>query len=634
MNLFVKSFKALRDLGPKKLRYYFVYQLGLRSGHYQRVTPSRRSNYEGQPTSLPIQGYPIVVQSAKEQALREADEIRSGFVRLFGGKPVLLDLSLGASESHWTSLVTLTPEEDIKFIWEPARFGWAVTLARAFAFSQDPVYAQDFWDKCLFFLNAHPPNLGRQWQSAQEVAIRLMVLIFCDRVFEGAPSSTIDHRRRLWEAIAEHAERIPPTLIYARAQNNNHLLSETAGLFAASIYLADHPRAQEWRRLGWHGLNWGFQHQIDSFGTYVQNSTNYHRLMLQLAVYTDQLCRLTGDFTWPKETLARLQVATRWLWALTDPDTGAVPNLGANDSAYLFPLTSAPQQDYRPVIEAAANTFLKVDIYPNEAPSEMTQWFGLKPQPYSDQAQPQAMDMLRIDGGYGCAFIHAAHYTDRPSHADQLHVDLWWRGVNVALDPGTYHYNAMKPWDNALATARVHNTLTLDGHDQMTRIGRFLWLDWAQAAILSHEVDDLGNLVGITAEHNGYQRFGAMHNRKLNSIKNGWQVSDEVIPQGIQNHTDHVVHLTWILPDWEWLFVAENVLRLNGSEFTYEIELDGVDEIQLFRAGECIHGDRKAEPTWGWSSVTYGVKTPALMLLAIRQGKLPMALQSTFKFGV
>jgi len=60
-------------------------------------------------------------------------------------------------------------------------------------------------------------------------------------------------------------------------------------------------------------------------------------------------------------------------------------------------------------------------------------------------------------------------------------------GLNVAHDPGTYLYNAAPPWDNALAGSDVHNTVTVDGGDQMLRAGRFLYLDWAQAQVVQGE---------------------------------------------------------------------------------------------------------------------------------------------------
>jgi hypothetical protein len=631
MNVFKKLVKAVRDLGPSKLSLYGQYQAGLRSGHYRRVLPSRRDDFEGQPGLPPFGHFPQVSQAQQDLVLTEADEIRRGRVRLFGGDLVPLNLDAGASSQHWTVLETNPPKGDIKLTWEPARFGWAITLARAYAFSGDPLYARDFWDKTLHFLSAHPPNLGRHWQSAQEVAIRLMAFIFCDRVLATAPSSLRANRRRLWQAVAEHATRIPPTLCYARAQNNNHLLSEAAGLYAAGLYLPTHPQAKRWRQLGWHWLNQGFQTQITAFGTYIQHSVNYHRVMLQLAVFTDHLRRESGVGEWPGVTLSRLAEATRWLWALTDPDTGKTPNLGANDGAYLFPLTCLPITDYRPVVSAAARAFLGGEIYDQSGLQEMGDWFTLPTGILPSTLQPQAPDMLRLGSGSARAFLRAAQFFDRPSHADQLHVDLWWRGVNLAPDPGTYQYNAPLPWDNPLAGTTVHNTLTVDGQQQMTRAGRFLWLDWAQAEVLGHEVDQEGKLAWITAEHDGYRRLGVRHQRKLSAFEDGWLVVDRLLPFSKPDQRIHQVQLTWLLPNWDWRFEAEDTLILAGPIIGLKLKLDGVDQLNLVRAGETLHGSITAEPTWGWCSPTYLAKEPTLMFIGALSSRLPIEITSTWQ---
>ena len=636
MNPFEKSVKAVRELGLPKLVYFGLYQAGLRTGHYRRMTPSVQDPFNGTPALQPVESLPQIPENHQRQALAAAEAIRQGKYPLFGADLTDLDLTAGASPRHWTELEQQPPEYDLKYTWEPGRFGWAIALARAYAISGDPVYASDFWDKTQQFLVAHPPNLGRQWQSAQEVAIRLTALVFCDRVFALAPSSTSHNRQRLWQAVAEHAQRIPPTLMYARAQNNNHLISEAAGLYTAGHYLAGHPQASKWRQVGWRWLNWAFQHQIDAFGTYVQHSVNYHRVMLQLALFTDHLRRLVGDPDWPDATQVKLAEATRWLWALTDPETGKTPNLGANDGAYIFPLTSLEQNDFRPVVDAAAKAFLKQDIYQQPECSEMAGWFDLTAPAIPISRQPQAADMLRIESGHGRAFIHTAHYTDRPSHADQLHVDLWWRGVNVAQDPGTFQYSGPAPWDNSLVSARLHNTLTLDGQDQMTRAGRFLWLDWAQAQVLAHEIDEEGQLARVTAEHDGYKKLGALVQRTLHKTDDGWQVIDQVLPY--EGHSDNLPHqacITWLLPDWQWHLSSAKTLQLNGPDFAFSIEIQTVDKIFLFRSGHCVLGVKQsAIPNWGWHSPTYGKIHPALMFAATLQGKLPLTIQSTWRFDL
>ncbi|MRR32281.1 hypothetical protein EG834_18575, partial [bacterium] len=82
--------------------------------------------------------------------------------------------------------------------------------------------------------------------------------------------------------------------------------------------------------------------------------------------------------------------------------------------------------------------------------------------------------------------LRAVTFHARPAHADQLNVDLWWHGRNIAQDAGTYLYNAPPPWDNTLGKTYVHNTLTVNGMDQMERAGKFLWLDRLNAAVLTH----------------------------------------------------------------------------------------------------------------------------------------------------
>jgi len=66
--------------------------------------------------------------------------------------------------------------------------------------------------------------------------------------------------------------------------------------------------------------------------------------------------------------------------------------------------------------------------------------------------------------------------------ADQLHVDLWHHGVNIARDAGNLSLQWRPPMEQRISGDWRHNTVIVDGKDQMRRAGRFLWLDWAQAS--------------------------------------------------------------------------------------------------------------------------------------------------------
>lgn len=550
---------------------------------------------------------------------------------------------------------------DIKFLWEPARFGWVFALARAYLVTGDERYPSVFWEQLARFLTANPAYLGWNWASAQEAALRLLALSFAWQVFAGSPHSHAERARLLGRALAFHAARIPPTLVYARAQNNNHLLSEAAGLYTAGVTLPEHPSARRWQEIGWRWFQRGLRDQIAEDGTYIQHSVNYHRLMLQLALWMALLARTQGR-TLPHEITARLAAATRWLEQLVDRRNGRAPNLGPNDGAYILPLTVCPFEDHRPVLQSAAQAFLGRRYSEAGVWDEMALWLlsddeslsvhhdpmleGLSPQAQAGTfGSSQTPHILRSPNGESWAYLRAARFRSRPGHADQLHIDLWWRGENLGMDAGTYLYNGAPPWDNGLAGSQVHNTVTLDGQDQMQRAGRFLFLGWAQASSDGLEGMDDGSL-RISAWHDGYRRLGTLHRRTLTALADGgWRIQDALLPAGpARSGSRHFACLHWLLPDWEWQAQkpqeqASFALSLRSPIGNVRLHVTGIiqgeqsaAQIQLVRAGELIYGDGSAQPTWGWYSPTYGVKKPALSLHMTCVGRLPIYFESLWEF--
>ena len=683
------ALKALRQLGIQPVLLNALYRLGLATGHYRRAE-RREQRIENSPLrrlfDLPEREELLAVlgSDGRTALLAEADQIVAGKVRLFGAEPVDLDLSLPGKLEHWTAYETgkvdlrqLVPAPwgstfDIKFLWEPARFGWAFSLGRAFLGNGDEKYAEAFWRNFEIFTAANPPYLGPHWTSGQEAALRLMAFVWAAQIFQDSSSSTPERKTALARAVSAHASRLPATLIYARSQQNNHLLTEGAGLFTAGLALPGHPKAAVWRRLGWKWLNAGLQSQIDSTGEYAQHSTNYHRLMLQVVLWTNALC--SNDFSrysWPLQTREAILRSIHWLLSLLDPDSGRTPNLGANDGAYIFPLTVCPFSDDRPVVNAAARTFLDLDL-PRGLWDEMALWFGLpsesslakirQPLDESSSQKPRFYEQVspghnlrkpdqtgyRIDGRNSWAYLRTAQFSTRPSHADQLHLDLWWRGLNVALDPGTYLYNAAPPWDNSLVTALVHNTVTVDGCDQFRRAGRFLYLDWFDAFQCSSQETAPAALQSICGWHMGYRRQGIRHERTVTACTDGrWQIRDDLLPlRNARNKKSNIFRLHWLLPDWEWHLESSHpgmALRLLSPYglVGLHIHVTGGEVVSqdLIRAGVMVSdsgGRERSSPIdtaiRGWTSPSYAVKVPALSLAVEVESAFAVQFTSEFNF--
>jgi len=636
--------KSLQQLGWRHLAPYLVYQAQLRSGLLKLRTPAGTyadAAANAGKLSLPVFPLPnlgyfrALLSDQSDGLLAQAQEIAEGNVRLFGGELRPLELTLPGELAHWTHYTgSQVNGQDIKFVWEPGRFGWATVLARGYLYSQDEDLSRCFWTYSDKFFKANPPNMGPHWASGQEVALRMIALIFSAGIFWNSPHTTPVRVKTFTGAVAAHADRILPTLAYARAQNNNHLISEAVGLYTAAAVLPDHPNAQKWKAQGWRWLHHAIQTQIAPDGSYVQHSANYHRLMLQAVLFVKRVANEHyGHF--PQENCQRLAAASRWLLALLDQSSGSVPNLGGNDGAYILPLTTLPYSDFRPVVQAACQAFLDEHPLPPGPGDEMTLWLGGKPMhPVTQTPQP---NLVRLSGKRTWAYLRAAQFSHRPAHADQLHLDLWWKGFNVALDPGVYLYNGAPPWQNALDRTAVHNTLTIGHADQMTKAGRFLWLDWAQAEVLDTSQDERGRLTWALAQHDGYRRLKLYHRRMAAVEGDTWIVRDQIVPfEGTTRRLTPVhLRLHWLLPDWPWSF-GNGVLRLESGQGEIVVQVSAPEtslEFSLVRGGEHLLGTAGApEPTRGWASPIYGEKIPVLSLAATTEAAPPFTLTTRFEF--
>jgi hypothetical protein len=627
MNLpgILNSLKALRDLGPTQAGLFALYKLGLKTGWFARQQPAPAQPAEfafDLPLPDPDEIKKTIGAGGLKTLLAEADEIASGKFRQFGGSPVEIRLNPGQPLRHWAAYETdhallrslNLPHNDIKFLWEPARFGWAFTLGRAWHLTGDEKYATCFWQNFEQFQAANPPFLGPNWMSGQEAALRLIAFAWAGVVFRQSAQSTPQRLADLAVSVARHAERIPPTLLYGRAQNNNHLLTEAAGLYTASLVLPAHPQAVQWQRSGWTWLNWCFAHQIDVYGEYTQHSSNYHRLMLQIALWVSLLARSCGR-NFSRAALENLALATHWLYGMLDPVSGQAPNLGANDGANIFPLSSQPFDDYRPVVQAAARAYMQYSL-PAGPWDEMALWFGLPASNKYFEAPRYTGDHLYTPESW--AMLRAVRrFRSRPSHADQLHLDLWWQGLNIARDAGSYLYNADAPWDNRLTSTLVHNTVSVDGQEQMTRASRFLYLDWAGATVRRRLAED-ADVLQLAARTDAYRRVGVRHDRVVTALATGhWRVEDDLLNLRLKPHR---FRLHWLLPDWEWkLETIETglLLALESPHGPLQVRVvtgSANPLASLDRAGERLHGLGEPAVQSGWESPTYSIKIPALAL--------------------
>ncbi len=534
-----------------------------------------------------------------------------------------------APGGHWSAIDDSTIE-DIKQWWELNRFSWAFWLGRAYIRNPDERYPEAFWNLVESWIAQNPPNWGINWTCGQEASFRCMALCFAFYAFRAAASSNSDRVALFLSLIAAHGQRIDAFHEYAHAQKNNHAISEGVGLWTIGLLFPELKNSARWRNRGKCIVESEVRRQVYADGSYIQHSTNYHRVLLQTLAWALRLGECNAD-AFPSGVYCSFRKAIQFLQLLTDSGTGLAPNCGANDGALVLPLSDCSFSDMRPSLQACHFLANGNRLYPSGPwDEEMILING----PMAAAAETRRdvnfnLELNADSGGYytirsdsSWAMLRGAKYRDRPSHADQLHVDLWWRGENVLCDSGSYSYHSKPPFDHAFASTLYHNTVTIDGRDQMKRISRFLWADWTSANVRRSQGPR--GTVFLEGEHDGYAKSGVIHRRAIALAEESiWLVIDDLIGDG-----EHIARLHWQTPDVPCVFreAGSMDLAFPAGNVRIQVASNVSCKADLVRAGERVDdlGGEPPDPSRGWISRFYRRMQPALSFVIESSSALPV----------
>jgi asparagine synthase (glutamine-hydrolysing) len=602
----------------------------------------------------------IVCADGERSIIEEAKNILAGSLPFFGrlwfacGFPPqwLRNPATGQQVSQqrpWTTMRFASPAYgDLKFILEPSRFLFVYPLVRAYALSGDEQYAEAFWIAIEDWARNSPPMAGPLWICGQECSLRILAWSFGLYAFIHAAATSAERVALLTRMIAAHVWRIRTTLSYARSQRSNHLVSEAAGLWTAGTLYPELKGACAWQNLGARLLREAVLDQITPQGAPQQHSFNYQRMVLHLVLWTLRLAEIHRAAL-DQDISARAHAALDFMRACVDPVSGHAPKYGSDDGSLILPLTLCDYGDYRPLLQLGAAVLGRPDLPPgpwDEAALWLCGDLGQVPQASKKNETPRVSASTSVETGYhrlgdenSWALIRAGRYARRPVQADQLHVDLWWRGFNVARDAGTYLYNGEPPWNNGFSRTLVHNTITVDGRDQMRRAGRFLWVDWAQASGESYS-----SAKGICAdrfegEHDGYRRFGVRHRRMVQWLEDaGWVIVDDVLGNDVLADDElgageHEVRLHWLAADLPFEVSHspfQVVFAATDADFRWSFFASAPGNAAVIRAGESSSPEVAGADAklLGWESPTYGELRPAVSLVYQIRAPLPVRLVS------
>ncbi len=412
----------------------------------------------------------------------------------------------GRSGVPWCDIPDFTPDQgDPRILWEPSRAAWAMDLARAAARNTPPrptgatggedtgntsspfargdsgglSNAQLFWQLVESWMEACPPWQGFQWKCGQEASVRFIALSIGFWAFADDPATTPARWKQFARLAWATGHRVFHHIDYALSQKNNHALSEACGLMLIAHLFPEFGEAKKWGEKGRAIFERQLPRQIYDDGSYVQHSMNYHRVMLHVSLVAFRLAEFSGR-PFERALYERLGKAGEFLLAMMDPETGQVPRYGNNDGACVLPLNECLFWDFRPVVAATHFFVHRERVFgPGPWDEDLLWLFGSEaathfPLPISNSQFPipDRQSSQRFDaGGYytlrrrdSWAMIRCHTYRDRPGQYDPLHVDLWWQGVNVLRDCGTFQYYVPErpDFEEYSGLPAAHNIMEID----------------------------------------------------------------------------------------------------------------------------------------------------------------------------
>jgi hypothetical protein len=385
-----------------------------------------------------------------------------------------------------------------------------------------------------------------------------------------------------------------------KAVKNNHAISEAAGMFTAGVLFPFFKDAKRWRKKGKKYLEELGLKQIYDDGTYMQYSTNYHRLVLEVYSFVLRLGEL-NNIDFDNRLLKKLNKSVDYLYQIQDSQNGKTPNYGSNDGALLFPLSACDYLNYKPQLNLIYYILNNKKLYKKGKHDESLLWFYDKKiieennygfiKKQSKQFPIGGYYVLRNHNSF--AMIRSGNFQDRPSHSDFLHLDLWWKGNNILTDAGSFSYNAEEKYNKYFRNTSTHNIISINNKNQMKKGPRFTWVDWANSSTNYFKINDRYNY--FEGEHYGYKSL--THRRAVYNSNNIYIVIDDIYGDISKKIS---IKQNWLLNDYQLDF-DNDIIKILTDQGNFIINNLNQDVNLKTHKGN-------SEIPAGWKSDYYGKK--------------------------
>lgn len=469
---------------------------------------------------------------------------------------------------------------DIKIPWELSRFNHLLILGEAYLLTKNENYAKEFIFEITDWIINNPPGFGVNWSCAMDVAIRACNMIFSFNFFSDSNLITDNFKKEFIKNIYIHGIYIINNLENTYYVKNNHYLSDIVGLLYIGLFLNNTKIGKKWQKFSIKELKNQMKEQIYEDGTDFENSTCYHKLVLELFFYStffasnkkntikntinnsktiiDCAIEIFGN-----HYVEKLKKMFIFLDAINNGN-GKIPQIGDNDSGILHLFNADERVNFEYLIFMGAVFFNEEKLYfdKNKFYDEALWIFGHKAyefyQLFNKRNIFREKNSLSFEnGGFyilknndAMMIISAGKNGQNGigghTHNDKLSFIMSIEGEDIFIDSGTYIYTPLPYLRNKFRSTSSHNTVMVDKTEQNNFDEKDLFFLFNDSKVKVNKWFSNYDIDFFEGEHYGYLKLKdpLIHKRIIifDKIKKYWIIQDRFINKG-----EHYYEINFIL---------------------------------------------------------------------------------------
>lgn len=360
---------------------------------------------------------------------------------------------------------------DIIWPWELSRFQHIPALAIASYITEEIKKKGEYWnefrDQLTDWIRNNPCGLGVNWATEMDIAMRVVSWVIAFSIFGRKVEIDDPWQQQFWHSVWEHGRVLYKCLIKPQGRKGNHYATQIAGLYIVATLCPFFTESTKWKSIAKARLEEQVQVQVRSDGTHIEDSTSYHLLVTEIFLYTGIIADSLND---PFSEDYRKYIH-KMLCVIDGVSSSMynVPQIGDNDDGYFLKPIFMEENHTRAghivnigeqyidgtpkwsLHEALINILVvRNQILPRYVPTESSGVRILEDAGWAVLEQGQIKIVMCLGpSGLGNRGGH--------SHEDILSFTLYWKGLPVIVDPGTYVYTADRTMRNRFRYAVSHN---------------------------------------------------------------------------------------------------------------------------------------------------------------------------------